>query len=350
MTLETILEGAELIIPAAEAATDWMTSRQLNQLASPSGLPKTEAIHHYIKSVGGTVITEAEHPTFIKHVYDLANELKLSYKPIVAFAEKIPFGISWLQHLPNAVALDVGLVFCTNSLMNLSKSTPAYTPSPALKSIIAHEFSHLKYDVGMGSKLVRKSPILLPAAAMLGLMMYDKAIAKSQGNENVLAQVKQNIHRIADGEQARIDEEQRSQDAWRMEPEVHRPLIEVGRYLAVGAIGLVAAYLLQRHSSLAKEYRADKVAVELAKAPEAYKQILIDIDKAQKEMVHQIVGDPKALKSMKANPVKFYLEVGKGLIREYFTFAHPSLPERLAYVDRVSANMAARAAPLPWLA
>lgn len=331
---------------------DWMVSDSLNRAEKTvsKAMPKTEFIHQYVKSMGGQVLTEKEHPEFVRHIHDMAKELKLPYKPIIAVTDRIPIGPVWMHHFPNLAALpNEGLVFCNKAMLNMCKSSTHTAPSPALKSWFAHELSHLKHDSG-GTIISHYSGIVLPAAAMMGLYIYDKAMKKTPEDKNILVNMNQEIHTIADHELKLLDDEQkkdRINNPWRMEPAIHKPIIEASRYLAAGALGLVGAYLLRRHISLAREFRADKVAVELVKAPEAFKQSLIEIEHAHMEGARKIFTNPKQLETIKPKTMKEHLELGKTLLDIYTTHAHPKLSERLTHVDKVAANMLAKSHATP---
>lgn len=316
----------------------------------PNGMPKAELIQRYVQSLGGEVLSEASHPEFVKSIQDMASELKLPYKPMVAVVDRIPIGPLWAQWLPNAASLpEEGLVFCTRSMMNLTNSSIHNAPSFGLKGWFAHELAHLKHDA-VGALLSHYSTLLFPAAAMVGLFIYNKALAKTPENApNYAERFQHNIHQGANNEQARLDEEEKKHSPdkpWRIEAAAHRPLIEAGKYLAAGVAGLIGAYAFRQHASLSREFRADRIAVELTKAPEAFKQALMDMERAYGDATKRIISDPKALEAIMPKTMKEYFDLGKLWLDINTTHAHPTFPERLAHIEKIAANMAAKGVPL----
>lgn len=344
-----IIEGL-VAAPDLLADTAAFFGAEEGVLAPAARLPKRDIINHYVNTFGGKVLHADQHPEFVSSIHRMAEEMKLDYKPEIAIVDRVSLGLQAFQHLPNAAALPgEGLIVINKALLDMSKTNLASAPNSGLKSFIAHEMAHLKHDA-LGVKISTLSPLLFPAAGLIGLAIYDRAVKNAALKNNPIQNIHEQIHQIADDEQKKLENEQLSDSAWKREPKIHKPLIEVGRYAAVGLLGLASAYMFQRHISLSREFRADKIAVEIGKDPEAYKQLLTKVIGTHEHAGKLLLEYINNLKEPIKVTIKDRLEYGRLYLEEHYTHAHPSLKERLSFIDKVAAEQAARNAASPGIA
>lgn len=297
----------------------------------------TQALGQLVQSgkLKGSLASPVRHPEFYRSVEDLAKKAGLEYVPRVLISETVPIGPAWARKLPNAAASPlVRLVIVGKPMMELTNASLSRPMSPELKSFMAHEFSHLKDGVLYSTGWQRLSPLTSPFIAMAGLALYDHITANTkkkpdESPEEYQERVTSNIHQSADEEIKKIEETKSdTPHKWEIDPQSKKGFVNGMRYIAAAAVGLGAGLMLTRHKMLSAEYRADKMAVEWAEAPEAQKKTLSNL--------HKIWGEAGRKQPPADTFAKKWNEFYHEKISANTIHAHPTLEQRLSFIDQVA--------------
>jgi Zn-dependent protease with chaperone function len=222
-----------------------------------------------------------------------------------------------IKSSPNAMAIFGKDILVTQPLLELLESTDfTKAPTDELKAVLAHEMHH-SANIGKTVLLTRGSVLIMPAAAMLAMYLYDKAHEKSQGTPDK--------KQIPNPQQLLTDigtEAEKLEQTLPIESDIEQkkkghPAITLAKYLAVGTVGLAAGLMVARVSSRHFEFAADRFAAECGHG-EALVSAL--------EKIHGNIEQ-----SVAAHPQGNFL---RKLIGETI-MAHPNLAERIANIRRV---------------
>lgn len=316
-----------------EHPTQWQLFKLHFRLAFEKAMDK--ATHDVARDLGGVVCTQKTHPEFYGSMDALAERAGVSYSPRLIVAKNLPGGPVWAKHLPNGGATPVGVVMISDAMMKLTGSSLDKPMSDKLAAVMAHEFSHLKDGVAHGL-VTHLAPWALPVAAMAGLYLYDRAYAntpplKEGGSREFHLALQNNIHKEADKAIAQAQEEESGikQGGMALDAGWQARMLNAGRYLMAGAVGLAGGLVYARHAALDAEYRADAFAAKLV-GPEAMKQVLVDLEGVFKEARK---NKPKADTLWKRVAENYHWLVARTIS------AHPELEERLSHIDRVAERM-----------
>lgn len=283
----------------------------------------------------GTLVTPHQHPEFFASLDGLAKRAGLGYSPIMVLSDAPLVQYSWLEQVPNAAALPGRRLLLVNKqLMQLTGASLHAPVSPKLETLLAHELSHLKHDLP-GVIGTRLSIMAFPLVAVMGLHLYDRARHTTpRAPEETESNYKK---RLADGIDNAAGEEKKAllsaesltfdQQQWRVEKNWWEKIVNAGRYAAAAAVGVGAALWLARRTSLAREFHADKFAAEVTGNPEILKSVLVDIHKEAEKLIAAHPAPDSIGKSFN----EYYHDI---LVKT--VDAHPSLRERLAFIDKVA--------------
>jgi Zn-dependent protease with chaperone function len=303
-----------------------------------------EPVYQFFQQTGPTKrLNLKDHQIFMNEIKRMAERLDLGYIPDVLLIKDFPGASVAMRKLANAGGIPPsGTIIMNESFVDLFNVRPTLAISPEIKGVMAHELSHLRYDLlpSIGTRLGVK---IAPLAGMAGLWLFDKAThRKEKMAEKSIPDYVNMLHgevrQYAETENHRIDNEEHKKGEWYVDPKWKKLALESGRYLAAAAISYAGMLMLGRHVSLSSEYFADKVAVEIGGNPEAFKNALRTIQQSHREMAKTIPA-PTTFKEA--------LKEAYDTLQAMTTHAHPSLPERIAHIDKVAANMMAKASTLP---
>lgn len=285
------------------------------------------------KLKGAVLIGKKKHPELFQHIAELAAKADLSYIPRVIVVDKLPGGPIWAQKLPNAGASPLRVVLVSEAMMKCTGADLSRRLSPGLEAVMAHEFSHLK-DGALHSLHGHFTPFLLPLVAMAGLYLYDRANEKTkpqagQSKEEYGKALADSVHKVADAEIEKCKcKEREAAKHWHYDPAWQAQIIDAGRYALVAAVTLGAGLLWARQHSLAAEFRADGFAAQHC-SPEAMKKVLNDLEGVFKE-------------ARKNKPpidsIGAWVKDKLHWVLNKTVHAHPSLKERVSYIDQVAAE------------
>ena len=253
--------------------------------------------------------------------------------PHFVVTDEIPFGPQWVRKLPNGSAYSLHAVVINKSMMEMTDANLGKSITPKLETIVAHEFSHLKHDFGMADKLAMNLPWLLPLVAVESLYLYNHARKKTphsptQSDGDYARKLTASINAVS-SEDIRKTDIPAPADTWHKDPRRERKIKETARYISVGALTALAGLFISREASLAREFRADKFAVELTGNKEIYKKMLVDMEDIWEKAFQE--------NKFGASFTKRFLESLKHIV-ENFTQAHPSTEQRIKFIDRLKST------------
>lgn len=301
------------------------------------------------------IITPESHPAFHAHLAELSDKAGLSYVPTFIATRHNPMpGPAWVKATPFGGAVppailvnDTLLGLCEissdaqqlrafkanpSSLLRIANESLKKRMNPALETVVAHELSHVR-DGYLGGTIGSRLPVLaMPLAALAGYRLYLRAHDKAKKDDAAsLAQ------HVKDG----VEEEVAQAHAGAKEhantphpdPKWTEGLIRMGGDVAAVAAGLGTGLITTRHLSLASEYRADRMAVELTGKPNEFKDVLSNMTACTYEIARlHHKQQPKKLPKTLMDHVK--REIWMTL--EETVHAHPSLKERFSHIDKVA--------------
>ena len=291
-----------------------------------------EAIAH---GFNGTILNKADHPKFMADINEMSKAAGLNYEPIVMVSEDLPCVPPFMSKLSNAVGIpEQGIIITNDAMLDLMKSSKQEMTG-GLKSFMAHEISHLKYDEYV-IKLGRLSPVMLAAAGMGALYYVNHAGKKHPKDEDVSAR-QEHIKQLADEHLTALDEEEKSNKPGpKAETKIYKPLVTAASYLGIAALGIAAGLQVNRQLLIAAEYRADRTAVKLAKDPEAFIKAFKDIEHETFKFIGSVVDQPDEV--LKVLP-ETKLEREYLRIQNDYLMAHPSNKLRIQEIRKTAQNL-----------
>lgn len=250
-----------------------------------------------------------------KGLYDALDEIakKLKIEPptvhLTAEKEHSHPILRSLTKQPNAAAISKKDILISNPILRLFGATDLNKPlNEELKAVLAHEMHHCAHH----NKVVASRVIpmaALPAAAIAGVYLYDKAQAKAKEEGNISPE---NITRHLEGAVHDVHAELPANAA--KSPFMSR-LLTTGKYIAAAAAGLSAGGLTSRIASRQFEYAADAFASQAV----SDKEIMV----SALHKVHESIG-----KSVSEHPKgQSFVDVVKELCS-----SHPSFAKRAAHI------------------
>lgn len=242
---------------------------------------------------------------------EIAKKLNIDTPMVHLTAEKEHINpiLRSLAKQPNAAALSNKDILISNPILRLFEATDLNKPlSEELKAVLAHEMHHCAHH----KKIVaaRAVPLVaLPAAAMTGVYLYDKAHAKAKKEGNISPE---NITKHLEGAAQDAHMELPAEAA--KSPFISR-LLTSGKYIAAAAAGLGVGGLTSRIASRQFEYAADSFASKAVSDKEA---MVGALRKILESMGRKVSEHPKG---------ESFTEVVKELCS-----SHPSFAKRAANI------------------
>lgn len=262
-----------------------------------------------IKELKCSKLTKDAAPSFFQAVEEIAARLKISAPDFFLTGGSMSGHPNFMKmhFAPNAAALSKKTVILSPPLLEALGNSDLSKPiSDELRAVIAHEMHHCANFTSLS--LMKFAPVLLmPAAAMTGLYLYNnaKANAAKEGDTSKEKLV-EHVHKEADKLHDTLPEEAKS--SWLI-----RAVNTTAKYMAVAAAGVGVGLLLTRQGARYHEFAADAFASEASHNKNSIISAL--------EKIFEYCGVTAAEHD------KMY----KGVMGETFG-AHPSLAERAAHV------------------
>lgn len=252
----------------------------------------------------GTKLTAHNASGFVATVETLAKKAGMAKTPDVFLLPNLPgYGANGITQ---AACIAHDKIIVTESMLKLFESENLHSvPHPELQAILGHEMSHCKF----GASEVRngKWPLLiLPAAAVTGMYIYNtlwKNHAQSlpQERQEALNTYTSQLH-------AGIQKAGFNPEFHQAEQKAKQDAIDIGKYFAAAALGLIGGIALVRHFHIAKELRADQLGAKVS-TPEAMAGAIKKINTAILEHFEKGEvggGNPSKWKEFKMNLLEPY--------------------------------------------
>ena len=201
-----------------------------------------------------------------------------------------------------------------------------------LKSVIAHEFSHIAD--GPGNMLMGRVPLFaVPIASLVAFELFKAA--KKRHEVDPLTPLDEQLRAIMVEEQAKS-----AACGCEHRGEREKHLLEWGGRLAAVGGGLVVGGMISKHMSLASEFKADRMGVLATGNPEAFIQTLDRFGKS----IHEVTAPQVQEWQQKLSQRDFMGKIGEiyGVAKEWVEtvtyHAHPSDVERYAAIRKLGAE------------
>jgi Zn-dependent protease with chaperone function len=250
-------------------------------------------------------------------LYQAANEIARSLgiqTPTFHLAPQILHShpiINGMVNSPNAASLSSTAIMLSEPILRLFESMDLSKPiSQEFKAVIAHEMHHCANRTSM--MMMSRVPVFaLPAAALTGLYLYDRAHAKAKKENNVTPEnMVKHIETTTSETRASLPKETEQSS-------LLNNILYYGKYLAVAVAATGVGLWIARHGARYHEFAADSFAAGAVHNRESMVSAL--------RKIHQAAGQS----------ISEHHQAGafKGIIAETL-HAHPSFAERVTNIRR----------------
>lgn len=261
---------------------------------------------------GATLLTQETAGGFLSGVEELAKRAEIPI-PKVYILDKIPgFGNAGVL---NAAAVWKDKIIVTRPILELYGSSNLHGPmDQRLEAIIGHELSHCKHHTAEVAK--RVAPLLLlPAAAMVGMYLYDK-VKSGSDKETSKQALQENLNKETVALHQAVHNGDSNPNLNPEEKQTKHQMVSAGKYISAGVLGLATGILFTRYFSKAHEFRADKFGAKLV-SPEAMADGLKVLHEGTYKLLREKgMGDLNRVKATLLSVLH----------------AHPNLDERITHI------------------
>lgn len=242
-------------------------------------------------------------------------------------------------------------IIITDGMIKTSGSSIKGSPSKEAIAMIAHELGHFKHG-GRLAVGIRLMPFMMPMAVMAALYIYENTIKihKDINLENIEAAIGNTTNHLLEQLHLRKPDSSQTKHEHDLQTAWKEQLLNAGRYMLAGALGLGAGLAATRSAMRGLEFYADRTVVHLTGEKEPWISML-------RKMHSEIDNIPKVLSASKANmtierKVKKFANKQLNHFITDILHAHPSLAEREAHLNRTYQTIVteSRAAAPPHLA